>query len=1608
MSNNTISNNINRNTEDREEFYINANLDLTNQPADTLYFNKENNYNYNSNWFNYREFQCIPNNSIVGEVVQYSKVPIENSSLDLTKQYTINSNAIVYGEFSGAQADCGNSYIFPFTIPKANYSWPFEPTIYVTVGPYPGYYNYYYLEDAILYSPDYTHITVYSGTYYIPFGGLNINKSVIIQCVGLCRFIGEDPITLLRDNIWIDGMRIEVSNSYACMVVSEYQNNIFLIGIFFTMGYGCSTGLRISSNIFYVYLCYFINENNIGGNNTITGIEISRSVGNSFIESNDFYNNSTSIYYICIRLSQSSSPYQIYQGNLVITNNRNPQGIIYQFFSQTSFSGSSGNFSLILRSNSTNETDAFCYLYVTSDYLGNLYNKIVCCNNNITNDGKKGVISLDSSSAGFSTKRIWRTGSLPLWSMDNAISKHSWTLSSAPEITANVYTSPRIIQYWQDVVSEQEFAFGYNSYFFELPNINLTVVKSDVYHLDITALTDWLYIQSGSYNTRPLRVIYIDYSFIVRLTLPNYGISDGYIIYYENIYIATILTWYNVTCNSTTDYVRICTSLFCNDDSRYLTGPYYPYTGLAYTLGFYKSKAYVRNQSGAIISTLPTVSNPAIFIIATTVYNNVLWNAIIEGASPDVDNMSLAVDLENVYVNFIYDPTKTITFRNGDGSVAISWVPDLDPEIEQCIGLVKYNKNGECEWATKLTGFLKINFNQNLVGDYGNSLFMSGSYRYCKDIYNSPALTTSDKTSFSLPTPNYYAWTNVQEINSWVTLCIDYFSGSNIVLANQTGMLYYSYDNGISWIYDNTFQNLYEILKIRCDRVNGWKILITKNDSVYVTYGNDPWVNGIDTVSIGDNKNWSSVAINPKGDRMLACISGGKIYWSYWSDDNEFFESDSPNLLWTDLCMTDEIYADISFACAIGSPIYRSDDNGETWYPLINSPYLNWTSITCDETGQHIYVGVAGFYIYSSHNGGLDWKREDSGIETWIRVVCNKDGQYVAAASQNGQIWMSTDFGTTWIPSGIPRNWSDLVCTREQLNPLALFYATEYNGRIFVPLGTPIENSFLIKYHTLNGSVEWINYLGGGSNYTTSMCMNPKAQTLYIAGSYADNISIYNAEDITLPVHYLNKEINNSNYDLFIVKYNMYGGDIIWNTHISSVNQPYYSLNEIKGLSVDNNDILGVTGYYTTQLNIYDSNDFLTTQVMLNGYIFFSGGGWSEQVYPNNIPNGNQNVFTLFFWPNGVLESYTFLNGIGQQMGTNLPPAPQYKGSLIYNPFYYTDLYYVAGSYKNPQSDFTLWVNRADYLPIEFLDSHKMYGLYPDSQNSFFVQLNHVYARFFEPNVPAYVNPDPFPIEFNVGGCNRTLVNQSYVDSPIETWGGLTGWNSSVVTSDDINTGIICKYGHDMGNTRPFINGIPGITTKEYSHLALSMTIPSFPTNDPQPIGTSSVPYGYIPIYAKIPIFAGLMHPTLVTTTSLSFNNLLNNETNLILKPSGNATLSNLYILGLNPGDKIRIQGTTIFGSKYISLTVKEITPSFYNSLTNIPSTIVFEESTIYANSVWNGVQAFIYSFQREDVISNPLSSSTYFYLPMYYQPKIIDSGDINVTVQVTPKEYLS
>jgi hypothetical protein len=68
---------------------VTAYLDLSQNAVGTYYFNKEDNYNYLRNWFNYPKFQMVGEHTMISEVVQYSRPEIVAASLDTNKTYAL-------------------------------------------------------------------------------------------------------------------------------------------------------------------------------------------------------------------------------------------------------------------------------------------------------------------------------------------------------------------------------------------------------------------------------------------------------------------------------------------------------------------------------------------------------------------------------------------------------------------------------------------------------------------------------------------------------------------------------------------------------------------------------------------------------------------------------------------------------------------------------------------------------------------------------------------------------------------------------------------------------------------------------------------------------------------------------------------------------------------------------------------------------------------------------------------------------------------------------------------------------------------------------------------------------------------------------------------------------------------------------------------------------------------------------------------------------------------------------------------------------------------------------------------------------------------------------
>ncbi len=90
---------------------------------------------------------------------------------------------------------------------------------------------------------------------------------------------------------------------------------------------------------------------------------------------------------------------------------------------------------------------------------------------------------------------------------------------------------------------------------------------------------------------------------------------------------------------------------------------------------------------------------------------------------------------------------------------------------------------------------------------------------------------------------------------------------------------------------------------------------------------------------------------------------------------------------------------------------YRSTDNGSSWSAVRVSFQLN-----CFITiGNNIYAGGTDFW--NSTNGGVNWSASDSGIANYQIYSLAVSGSTLFAGT-NGGVFLSTDSGKNWTPTG--------------------------------------------------------------------------------------------------------------------------------------------------------------------------------------------------------------------------------------------------------------------------------------------------------------------------------------------------------------------------------------------------------------------------------------------------------------------------------------------------------------------------------------------------------------------------------------------------------------
>lgn len=135
--------------------------------------------------------------------------------------------------------------------------------------------------------------------------------------------------------------------------------------------------------------------------------------------------------------------------------------------------------------------------------------------------------------------------------------------------------------------------------------------------------------------------------------------------------------------------------------------------------------------------------------------------------------------------------------------------------------------------------------------------------------------------------------------------------------------------------------------------------------------------------------------------------------------------------------------------------VWRSTDGGTTWSKLTALPNVNTYTIA-GRTDGSIFVGTLGSGVFRSTNNGESWTAVSNGIPTTgnnivnniSSIAFNSSGIYLA--TQSG-VYRSTNNGDSWttVNSGLPSSPAELICYSIVSKPSGELFVATADGRVY-------------------------------------------------------------------------------------------------------------------------------------------------------------------------------------------------------------------------------------------------------------------------------------------------------------------------------------------------------------------------------------------------------------------------------------------------------------------------------------------------------------------------------------------------------------------------------
>ncbi len=168
------------------------------------------------------------------------------------------------------------------------------------------------------------------------------------------------------------------------------------------------------------------------------------------------------------------------------------------------------------------------------------------------------------------------------------------------------------------------------------------------------------------------------------------------------------------------------------------------------------------------------------------------------------------------------------------------------------------------------------------------------------------------------------------------------------------------------------------------------------------------------------------------------------------------------------------------------------DSIGLGWTP--REAVRSWRTAAASQDGRKLVAAVNGGQIYTSTNSGTTWTARDAS-RSWVATAASADGAKLLAAANGGRLYTSTDSGVSWTPRDANRNWSAVASSLDGVS----LVATVNSGQIFTSTDsggswTPRENvRFWVAVASSANGQRLVAAVQGGQLYTS-----PNAGALWV------------------------------------------------------------------------------------------------------------------------------------------------------------------------------------------------------------------------------------------------------------------------------------------------------------------------------------------------------------------------------------------------------------------------------------------------------------------------------------------------------------------------------